>query len=252
MPKPRLVQVQPIQAWSYSRFQNYEQCPAKAKFLYVDRLKEPDSPSGVHGTRVHALAALVATGKLPAPDQNNTAFMTELKQVLKSKQLPTELETFEDEFAGLRKAKVICEAEWAFTKEWEVTDWFARNTWLRVKVDAHYLETKKNGALRQTKVIIIDHKTGKINDDHALQRSLYALGAFLVYPDAIEVEAAHWYLDQGHEARESWHRNQLEALKEEWLKRTKAMLNDTTFHPTPGGHCRWCHFRKGNGGPCIY
>ena len=252
MPKPRLVQIEPIQAWSYSRYQKYEQCPQLAKYLYVDKKREPDSAAGQKGTRIHALAALVATGKLPPPDRDTAPFMQELQQVLKSKKLPVELETFEEEFAGLRKQRVECEAEWAFKKDWAPTGWFDRDAWLRIKVDAHYLEVKKTGALRNTKVIIIDHKSGKIYEDHALQRSLYALGAFIMYPDATEVEAAHWYLEQGHEDRDSWHRNQLEALKEEWLKRTKAMLSDTTFAPRVGGYCRWCYFRKGNGGPCQY
>ena len=252
MPKPRLVQIEPIQAWSYSRYQKYELCPFQAKCLYVTKLREPDSPSGLNGTRVHALAAMVTTGKLPPPDRDNAQFMPELQRALKAKTLPTELETFSEEFKALKKATVFTEQEWAFTKDWAVTGWFDRNAWLRIKVDAHYLEVKKKKALRETKVVIIDYKTGKIHEDHALQRSLYALGAFLMYPDAVEVEAAHWYLEQGHEDREAWHRNQLEALKTEWLKRTKAMLSDKTFAPRPGGHCRYCHFRKGNNGPCQY
>jgi RecB family exonuclease len=289
MPRPaaKLVQIQPIQAWSYSRYQTYSACPLKAKFLYIDKFKEPDSESGVNGTRIHALAALVATGKLPPPDRDSAQFLPELQQVLKSKKMPEELVSFKEEFKSLRKApNVQAEAQWAFDKDWNSLGpqgWFdMRRCWLRVKVDTHYLEVTKKGKLQSTKVIIVDYKSGKIHDDHAEQRSLYALGAFLMYPDAVAVDVSHWYFEvcgncklpkkhhyqkdgafvcstgargkykPGVEAAEQWTADQLDALKAEWTKRTNAMLKDTTFAPRPGQHCGWCHFRKGNGGPCEY
>jgi RecB family exonuclease len=243
-PTPRLIQ---ISAWSYSRYQKYTQCPFLAKCLYITKLKEPDSPAGVKGTRVHAIAALVVSGKLPKPDRDNSQFMPELQKILKSGKLPDELSTFTEEFKALKKARVLCESEWAFTKDWVPTSWFGHDCWLRIKVDAHYLEGRKKPT-----VVIIDHKTGKIHEDHALQRSLYALGAFLQYPDAARVKASHWYLDQGEEKSDEWTRDQLEALKTEWLKRTRAMMNDTTFAPNPSAACRWCVFEKAKGGPCVY
>lgn len=251
MPTPRQQLVQ-IQAWSYSRFQNYETCPAKAKFLYVNKLKEPDSKAGAKGTRVHAIAALIATGKLPPVSRDTEQFMPELKLILKSKQFPTELETFKQEFKDLKGVKVMTESEWAFTQQWEPTGWFDPDCWLRIKVDLHWLEITGKKSKTETHVKIRDHKTGKIHEDHKLQRSLYALGAFLVYPDALTVEAAHWYLDQGVEKKETWDASQLDALKKEWLLRTTAMLNDTTYAPRPGDYCRYCHFRKENGGPCKF
>jgi RecB family exonuclease len=250
LPTPRLVT---ISAWSYSRYSTYLQCPAKAKYSYIDKIKEPDSAAGMKGTRVHALAALIATGRLPTPDKDNRAFFDELKAVLKSKNLPDELSTFKEEFKALKKERVITEADWAFDKNWEPTGWFASNAWLRVKVDAHFLTTtKKNGGLRETAVEIIDHKTGKKYEEHGQQRSLYALAAFLYYPDVTTVTAAHWYLDAGTEDKDTWNRSQLGALQEEWVKRTTAMLSDTTFAPRPSDKCRWCHFRKANDGPCIF
>lgn len=250
MPTLKLVT---IAAWSHSRLSCYTQCPRKARYQYIDKLKEPDGEAGKKGTRVHAIAATYATGVAPRLDKDNADFHDELAPVAKAKVCPPELETFKEEFAALKKRKgVMTEKEWAFTKDWQPCSWFASNCWLRIKVDLVYLDVVKNGKLRQTRVIIRDHKTGKIYEDHGLQRSLYALGAFLMYPDAVEVEAAHWYLELGEERVERWRREQLEALKAEWIRRTTAMLSDTTFAPRPSDKCRWCWFRKDNKGPCEF
>ena len=246
-----------IQAWSYSRLGTYDQCPAKAKFQYIDKLKEPDSASGAKGTRVHALAAVWVSRQLPAPDKDNAAFYPELRALLKAKKIPVELETFEKEFAALRKLKPAprVEDQWTFSSAWEdlgEQGWFSPAAWLRIKVDLHHLEVKKNGALRRTGVNIVDYKTGREYEDHRLQRSLYALGALLIYPDAERVTAAHWYLDGGTERKEEWTRADLDKLQAEWTRRTTAMLNDTTYAPRPSDKCRYCHFRRANGGPCVY
>lgn len=252
MPTPRLVT---IQSWSYSRLGTYSQCPRKAKYQILDKLKEPDSPAGMNGTRVHALAAMIATGRLPDRDKDNAAFYDTLPAILKAKAFPTELETFKAEFKALRKLNPLTEAEWAFDKQWQPCSWFASNCWLRVKVDCHYLEQRKVGKLRVTRVVIKDWKTGKWSADHALQRELYALGAFLQYQDAEEVIAQHCYLDLGREEPEVpavWTRDMLPKLQKTWLDRTTAMLNDTTFAPTPSDKCRWCAFSKAKKGPCEF
>jgi RecB family exonuclease len=250
MPTPRLVQ---IKAWSYSRFGTYSQCPRKAKYSIIDKMREPDHPAMINGSRVHAIAGVVIARELPKPDRDNAAFMPELKAVLASRKIPSVLETFTEEFKYLQKVKAMVEQEWAFNEDWEVTDWFSSRAWLRIKVDCCWLETTKDkNKTNRTVVHIRDHKTGKFSEDHALQRSLYALGGLLMFPDAAEVVAAHWYLDAGREEKESWQANQLEALKTYWLKKTKAMLSDTTFAPTPSDKCRYCHFRKSNGGPCEF
>jgi len=253
VPTPRLVQ---IQAWSYSRFQTYEQCPQKSKYQVIDKLKEPDGAAGMKGTRVHALAAVWVSRQLPPLDKDNTAFYPELEALVKAKKIPVELETFEVEFGLLRRNKTAqVEQQWTFNRDWEdmgEQGWFSSQAWLRIKVDEHHLEVKKNGALRRTTVHIVDYKTGREYEDHALQRSLYALGAFLKYPDAERVTAAHWYLDAGVERKQEWARAVLPALQAEWVKRTTAMLNDTTYAPRPSDKCRYCWFRKANNGPCKF
>lgn len=251
MPTPRLVK---ITAWSYSRFTDYEQCPFLAKCKIVDRLKEPDSPSGYKGTRTHALAAAYATRTLPVRDKDNVKFYDELVDMLRSKKIPVELETFAEEFKTVREIKsALAESEWAFNSNWEACGWFDSSAWLRVKVDLHWLSQERNGRLRKTVVHVRDHKTGREYAEHELQRELYGLGALLQYPDADEVVVEHWYLDGGKIGGPSvFKADDLPRLQAEWVRRTTAMLNDTSFAPRPSDKCRFCHFRKANNGPCKF
>jgi hypothetical protein len=248
MPTAKLVT---ISAWSYSRAQTYEACPARAKYLYIDKLKEPDSksPAMVHGTRVHALAAAWVTKKLPDfgawDGKELIPFKTELERVVKSRTLPAELESFKDEFAKLRKVKARCEAMWNLDKNWDLIEGKGWNphVWLRIKVDAHYIEKKQ--------AVIHDYKTGKFNPEHAQQRSIYAIGALTFYPEAESVVIYHDYLDQGIEKHDTWNACDLEKLKKEWTTRTTALLNDTSFVASPSqSSCRWCSFHQARSGPC--
>lgn len=243
-----------ISAWSYSRFSEYAKCPALAKYKVIDKLKEPGSPAMDKGNRTHAIAAAFTTQIVPKKDKDNYQFHSDLVAVAKAKKIPAELANYEDHFFKIRKAHALVEENWAFDKNWERTDWFAKDAWCRIKVDCHYLTAKKlRGGLQETTVEIEDYKTGKWSDTHELQRSLYALGALLIYPDAVLVRASHIYLDNpGKPEVSTFGPGNLEKLKAEWEKRTKAMLNDKTFAPKPGPHCRWCHFRKANAGPCVY
>ena len=228
-PTPKLLQ---IEAWSFSRLNDYQKCPALAKFKHVDKLREPDSPYGAKGTLVHEEAARYLTDK-------------KLK-------LPISLQRFGDEFKQLREQQVLCEQQWAFDKEWLPCSWFGPRAWLRIVMDAHYLKTVKEGrGLRRTAAVVIDYKTGKLYPEHTQQRSLYALGAMLMYPDAQEIAVQHWYLDAGELQASAFVAKDLQRLKDEWLRGSYKMLHDQKFVPTPGRHCKWCHFRRSNNGPCT-
>lgn len=213
-----------ITQWSFSRWNDYEQCPFKAKLKYVLKMKEPENPAMARGSAIHKLAEDYTNGAL--------------------KKLPAELSKFEMEFKALRHYKATAEKEWAFTASWEPRGWFDKDVWLRIKVDAV--------AYRKEDVLIIDHKTGRHYPNHLDQLELYAMGALLMITERDMVTVADWYLDSGEDAQKSFARNQLDALQKVWLHRTKAMLSDTEFAPKPGPKCKWCHFRKDNGGPCRY
>ena len=232
MPTPKLVT---ITAWSYSRYNDYVKCPALAKYKHVLRIPEPSNPAMERGGVIDQLAADYALKKLPATP------------------VPAELARFAEEFKLLRREKsLVAQAEWAFTATFDPCGWkdWGR-AWVRIKTDLHYLTGRGKAC------VVIDVKTGREYPEHKKQLSLYALGAFLTYPNVERVTVADWYVDQGTiGGPEAWERNQLDALKLEWIKATKRLLSDTAFAPTPGPQCRYCFYRKDNaangGGQCKF
>ena len=176
------------------------------------------------GTRVHQLAQDFVEGKI--------------------KKLPEELSAFPDKFKLIKRVKAQCELEWAFTASWEPCEWKSKSVWLRVKTDATFVQCGVR--------MVIDYKTGKIYPDHPLQLELYALASFIMHREDT-VECADWYIDQRViSEKQRWYRDDLPKLKEDWAKRVGPMMRDTIFPARPGYACKWCHFRKANGGPCSF
>lgn len=240
-----------ITAWSYSRYRDWKRCPFYAKCKHVDRMPEPGSPAMQRGGDVHKAA------------QNYVEART------KPRTIPDELACFSVEFLDLRKFKALCENEWAFTSKWEETGWFEKDAWLRIKMDVHYVETKKN------RLVVIDHKTGKVpenGDEFEEQEELYAIGGLLKYPHVPEVLVQFWYLDAGEigstghgqgdgkkkptDAQRAdgavYKRAELAGLMKKWEGKVKPMFADTRFPPKANWACGRCVFSKAKGGPCKF
>lgn len=233
-----------ITAWSFSRWNTYNQCPYKARLLYIDKLKQPSSPAMDRGTAIHKLAENYTKGLI--------------------RNAPKELGSFAPEFKELRgmysksKDMISVEETWAFRKDWSITRWDDWNgCWLRVKLDmAHRVDNR---------AIVTDVKTGKFSSwnlsDYTLQIELYALSGLVVYANVpnLEVAGRLLYVDHGITYPEPgstdeivYTKKDLPRLKKEWLARVKPMLSDKTFKPKPNNFCGSCHFRKSNNGPCQY
>jgi hypothetical protein len=177
------------------------------------------------------------------------------QQYVEAKRAPRlhpDLDKFKQKLAALRKCGTLCEQDWAFTKDWQRTSWFGADAWLRIKMDAHYLLQQGPAKRKLTTVYVIDYKTGRVHEEHAEQRSLYALGALLMYPDAARVVTEHWYLDSGEVGRDEFAGDSFESLRKAWLKKTKPMLSDKRFAPRPGPYCRWCFYSKAKNGLCRF
>lgn len=232
-----------IKAWSYSTYTQYLQCPlsvALEKVLKI-RVEETLNEAMLRGGQLHKAAELY------------------VKAPKKPRAVPTELRSIAEKMEDLRRKKAQAELEWAFDIGWNPVSWFARDAWLRMKVDAmHHQESPPE-------VDIVDYKTGKSYPEHAQQRSLYGLGGLQLVQlgqlaggsKDVALRAQHIYTDTGQSATEEFTLKQLPGLKKEWLARTQNMLADTTFKPVPHAarqgskpYCRWCKFRKSNGGPC--
>lgn len=241
MPKPVEI-FKPLTSWSFSRYSDYKLCPAKFKYKHLLKLPEPKAPAMERGAALHDQAADYIKGVLG--------------------DLPTELASYQEEFDWLRdlytrrQSMVVVEDNWAFTKTWGITQWNDWiNCWLRVKLDAGYLIDE------QTKLVVIDWKSGKIRDEmqeeYIEQLELYALSGLLMYPTVQEVATWLGYVDAGVtypslDEPMIFHRRQLPDLKARWATRVRPMFADKMFAPRANNKCKWCHYRRENGGPCKF
>jgi len=220
--------VKKFEAWSYSRLTDYEGCPLKAKLKHLEKIPEPPAPAMARGRAVHEMCEGYVLGKI--------------------KKLPEELKNFTTEFIHLKgkKKSVQTELQLGLNKQWLPCSWFGAETWCRIVVDCMY-------DADEATVHVIDYKTGKVNPSHNDQMSLYAIGAFAYSPQNIKrVDTLLWYLDAGEESSGTFMRNDVSKLQKQWEKRSKKMLIDTSFKPTPGNSCRWCAYSKAKGGPCKF
>jgi CRISPR/Cas system-associated exonuclease Cas4 (RecB family) len=227
-------------AWSFSRYMDYKACPAKASYKHLQGLKEPPNAAMQRGSDIHKLAEDYTKGTL--------------------KRLPAELKLFADHFKQLKAQKVkMVEESWTFRQDWTATEWNDwTGAWLRAKLDAGYINVEHNA------LVVVDHKTGKYreekNNEYLEQLELYGTVGLVRHPTVAVVSPRLWYLDIGRvypdpekgEDELEFFRGDAEKLKKKWVARIKPMMTDTTFKPTPGAACTYCHYRKSNGGPCQY
>jgi PD-(D/E)XK nuclease superfamily len=229
-----------VTSWSFSRYSDYRACPAKFKYKHLEKLPEPPSPAMARGTAIHKLAEDFTNGKL--------------------RTLPQELALFKDGFKRLRGQKVkMVEEQWAFAPNWTLTKWNDwTGCWLRVKLDVAYINVEHNA------LVPIDHKTGKFreekNEEYMLQLDLYGTAGFAQVPTVDVISPRLWYLDYGRiypdpeqdEHEIEFFKKDATAMKKKWEARVAPMFRDRTFKPTPGDACRFCYYRKSNGGPCKF
>jgi hypothetical protein len=234
---------QKLTAWSFSRYSDYRQCPKKAFFKHIARLKEPGSAAMDRGSEIHTKAEHYVKGVIA--------------------RVPKELVLVSDTLKMLKgiykksRGSIIVEDNWAFKKDWSATTWDNWNDcFVRIKLDFAYAEG--------TTLHIGDWKTGKFNEakneDYKLQQELYALTGLLKFPQAELVAPKLYYTDAGvvyprpdtDDPEFVFTRKDEPRLIKLWDKRVKPMMNDTSFKATPSDKCRFCHYRKANDGPCVF
>lgn len=229
------TRVEPLKSWSWSRYAVYCECPLKFKLKFLLKREEPGGPAMARGKSIHDMADAFVRDKLSA--------------------LPAELKNFAAEFRMLKKVKAKTEADAriGLDRGWSPVDYFDwARCWLRVVIDAKYV--KKVGRTTR-RLVVIDHKTGRVYGDNAEQLELSAVASLCAEPDVDEVEVQNWYLDQGLQLPEKplvYSRDEQGSLVEAWTKKVYPMFSDKRHAAKPGDYCRRCHFRKANGGPCRF
>ena len=147
---------------------------------------------------------------------------------------------------ALKEKDFKAEQALGFNKDWALLpDWFGKQTWLRVKMDASYIEGDKGTA--------IDFKSGKYRVPSTEQVELYAIGLHAANPALVEVSAEFWFLDTGETYERTYKATELLALRKKYEREVAPMYVDEVWTPTPSNECRWCSYSKTKGGgTCKY
>lgn len=215
-------------AWGFSKLDTYWTCPAKFKFQFIDKIKDEGSAAMDRGSAIHGKTEEWLNGWTEELPPEATLFFKEQLEKLRAE--PTKQ----------------TEAAWGFNPDWtKRKDWFGKECWLRVKLDAQYLATPKS--LR-----VIDFKTGKYRVPAQEQVELYAIAGAAVYPDVEEVIAEFWFFDTGETYEKTYTRAELQALRVKYENFVKPIYADRVFKPTPSRECRWCQHSRTKGGTCQY
>lgn len=230
--------VQKITSWSFSRWSVYEECPAKAKYKFIDKLKEPGSAAMDRGTELHK--------------QCETFLKT-------GGRVPKDIKLIGDTLKDFKKRGALAEADFTFKQDWSPTRWDDWNgAWCRIKADVTIAPVIDSD---EPIAEVHDFKTGgqkklENNDfeEYYTQLELYSLAGLLTFPTAKIVKTSLVFIDFGKviENPTVVKRGDEKKLMKKWEVRTKRMLSDTQFKPKPGNACRWCYFSKAKNGPCQF
>lgn len=152
-------------AWSFSKLSTFETCPKKFAAENITKTSPfTESEASRYGKFVHKCFE---------------------DRILKKKKLPIDLLHHEPVMAKLENAKgeVLGEQRLALTEDLKPTGYFDSDVWVRGQVDY--------AALSDTKVFVVDYKTGKMKDD--MDQVELMLAMFICYYPDIEDGAGAFY-----------------------------------------------------------
>jgi hypothetical protein len=221
-----------VTAWSYSRWSDYHQCPAKFMYKHLMKLPDPGTPAMNRGTDVHKMAE----DYIKAP---------------RKPKVPPELTNVVIELDHCRNMKALAELPWGFLKDWSWNgrgDWFGEDVWFRMKADVAVSYDDDTG-------MVGDWKTGKKYFSNEEQIELFGAVSLMRFPVWKEVDVRLWYTDipgNDNEIQRVYSRSEGALILKDWEKRVRPMFADKKFPPKPNDKCGWCPFSRSKGGPCKF
>lgn len=203
-------------AWSYSALTRYENCPKQYFHINVKKdIKDEygDSEAGAEGNAIHAAL---------------------FKRVTKGHPLPLPLRHYESLAARFASAPgdKHGELKLALNRDFEPTDFFASDVYLRAIIDL--------AIVRDKHAIVVDWKAGKIKDDFTqLAMSAAVLGQYM--PELETFDIAFVWLKHKNISRKSYTKHDLKAIWADLIPRAQRVelaLKTTDFPAKKSGLCR--------------
>ncbi len=224
-----------IKTWSFSTLDEFNKCQYRSYLARVKKFKQEQQAEANRGENIHGEFEDYIRG---LTDKVTGNMKHKLEEAYKLR------ERFS---TGL----IEVEHNWGFDANWGQTGYFDKNVWCRMKLDVMNHETL-------TSAVITDWKSGKkLGNEmkHTKQLQLYAIGAFLRYPELRLIEGRMEYTDQKSDNSlvRTWTREKAMLLLPSWTNAGTLMTTTTVFHPRPNtSNCRFCPFHPDKGGQCSY
>lgn len=210
-------------AWSYSALTAFETCPWRYYLTRVSKeIVEPETEALRWGNEVHKAFEdyVKAGGEYPTPD-----WFAKWKPIA-------------DKILS-KPGEIHAEYEAAITEDLRPCGWWDDEVWCRGKFDVAIV----NGG----KATILDYKTGK-RKPASDQLKLFALLAFIHFPEVNEVKTGFIWLKTGQVDTETYTREMADALWPEFIHRVERMrhaLESMKLPKKQSGLCRnWCPVPK--------
>ncbi len=203
-------------AHSYSAIKQYENCP---KQYYMQRVTKEVEPSfgeaSIYGNRIHEQLELRLKGEAELPEES------------------AKYEALAAAFASL-PGELVAEQEMTLNANLEPTGWWAKDAWLRSKLDVIVI----NGDF----AVVADWKTGKHRPDFT-QLEMFALQTFIHYPQVNKVKSTFVWLKDMITDSETCSREQAPDLWAQLMNRINRIehsLIKEQWPAKPSGLCPWC------------
>lgn len=211
-------------AYSYSAVKLYEQCPSRYKFSRIDRLQEPSGDAATRGSLIHSEIEAIIKGELPLVSDVVQYLVPQLNK--------------------WKLSNAQSEMQFAIDDKWNLVDYKDKNAWFRGVIDLYFEENDV--------ATVLDFKTGK-ERDYSDQVIVYAAVVLATKPHINRVNLAIEFLDSQKNVQYARiTRDELGKYKDELANRINTINKDNIFAANPSGLCKFCHFRKSNGGPCKW
>lgn len=204
-------------AWSYSALARYEQCPKQYYHVNVtkDVKDEFSSEQGNEGDKIHKAL---------------------YKRVVKNEPLPLPYRQFEKTAAKLAASpgEKHGELKLALNRQFEPTDYFASDVYLRVIIDLLIV--------KGTHATVVDYKTGKVKPEFTqLEMSTAVLAQYM--PELETFTLSYLWLMHKNLSVKRHTRAELLQIWSNLIPRADKVekaIKTTDFPAKPSGLCGWC------------
>lgn len=207
----------PKYAWSYSAVSMFKNCPRQFYHFKVAKdVKYKQSESALYGDRAHKAIELYGRDGKPLPKEFEF-----VKPIVDT--------------AIAMKGDKLFEKKFAFNRNFEPVEYFAKDVWWRAQGDFLALNEKRHVAT------VLDWKLGKSAYADKSQLELMSLAVFDSYPVIDRVKAALIFINENKPVKAEYVRSERPVYWQRWLDdldRIDAAYESGVWNPKPSGLCR--------------